>query len=314
MEDLAAKQARLQAGLDAFIERVAEDKQILAIVQVGSLSPETVWRRESLRLWLIEADGVTRRLKSDGEEPRIHRWFYEEGVRFRAELIPRSLFRQMVEGAARTAFSFNFFAQRSLVHCSDASIASWFEQANTVALRDQAHERMRAFGWLAGSCRHARQLLELKKHAELARQELLWSAHALAIVHVIEAGEVCEDLVIERGQALAPALFQQVYQPLLSPCEPATLEAVIQAVEAWIESHGDDCCRPVLRVLQREKRLVSLSELGDDFAMSQLHPSDLEDALDWLARSGRVQRLSASFRATRRSRVELEEPAYILKR
>jgi len=61
-DDSLEKVARFKAALDQLIERIAEDRYVLAVVLVGSLSPTTVWRRESLGLWIIEADGVSRRL------------------------------------------------------------------------------------------------------------------------------------------------------------------------------------------------------------------------------------------------------------
>jgi hypothetical protein len=56
------KLARFEAALEQFVERVGEDRYVLGIVLVGSLRAETIWQRESLSLWIIEADGVSRRL------------------------------------------------------------------------------------------------------------------------------------------------------------------------------------------------------------------------------------------------------------
>jgi hypothetical protein len=55
---------------------------------VGSLTEETVWRRDAISLWLIENDGITKRLRADGEDPRIFRTLVEEGVNLHVELIP----------------------------------------------------------------------------------------------------------------------------------------------------------------------------------------------------------------------------------
>ena len=112
-DDDVEKVARFEAALNQFIERIAEDRYVLAIVLVGSLSTETIWHRESLGLWIIEADGVSRRLPSDGKDERIFRILVENGINIHAEVIPRSRFKKMVEGASRTAFSCNFFAERA---------------------------------------------------------------------------------------------------------------------------------------------------------------------------------------------------------
>src|SRR4051794_33530612 len=71
--DDVEKVARFQAALAQLIERVAEDRYVLAIVLVGSLAEETIWHRETLGLWIIEADGVSRRLPSDGTDERVFR-------------------------------------------------------------------------------------------------------------------------------------------------------------------------------------------------------------------------------------------------
>jgi hypothetical protein len=62
IKDDSAKVARFKAALSQFIDRVAEDRYVLAVVLVRSLSTETIWAREALGLWIVEADGVTRRL------------------------------------------------------------------------------------------------------------------------------------------------------------------------------------------------------------------------------------------------------------
>ena len=67
------KAARFEAALNQIIERVAADRNLLALVLVGSLSPAVIWDREAIGLWIIEADGVTRRLRSDGNDERIFR-------------------------------------------------------------------------------------------------------------------------------------------------------------------------------------------------------------------------------------------------
>src|SRR6476646_6403430 len=103
-ESLSQKLARFERALQLFLARVSADSNLLAAVLVGSLTEETVWRRDAISLWLIEKDGVTKRLRADGEDPRVFRTLVEEGVNFHVELIPRATFKRMVEGAARTAF------------------------------------------------------------------------------------------------------------------------------------------------------------------------------------------------------------------
>jgi hypothetical protein len=311
-EAVSQKVARFEKALQLFLERVRTDPNLLAAVLVGSLTEQTVWRRDAISLWLIEKDGVTKRLRADGEDPRIFRTLVEEGINVHAELIPRSRFKRMVEGSARTAFRYSFFARRKLVYCNDPSLAKWFEDADTVARRDQERELCIATTWLIHVVRHATRLLEHQRDLDLAFQELLGAAHCVAAAEVIASGEVHEGLVIQRGLELAPALMRQVYLDLLAaPRTSENLAKTLAALEAYLNKHAETRLRPVLSYLRKQKRLVPLSELADHFAHSQLFPWHLESACEWLEEKKRIGKFSAPFALTKLSRVEVEEPAYL---
>src|SRR5882724_940367 len=307
------KVARFEAALRLLIERIAEDRYVLAVVLVGSLSTETIWHRESLGLWIIEADGVSRRLPSDGNEERVFRILVENGINIRAEVISRSRFKKMVEGASRTAFSCNFFALRQIVYSKDPSIESWFKRANSMATKDQERELLTFSTWTIHAHRHARKRLEIKGDLELAAQETLGAAHSVAYTEIIRRGEVWEQDVIYRAMEGDPALFQTIYLDVLSKRKNRrVLAAALDAIGGYLDKHYQAHLKPLLVYLKKENRVIPLSEISDHFAFSQLHPWHLESACEWLERKGLLQKLSAPFKLTRRSLQRVEEPAYFL--
>jgi hypothetical protein len=306
------KLQRFQKALELFLERLRQDPNLLAAVLVGSLTETTIWRKDAIGLWLIEKDGVTKRLRADGEETRIFRSLVEEGVNLHVELIPRTRFKRMVEGSARTAFRYSFFARRKLLYSNDPALGTWFEQADTLARKDQERELCIATTWLIHSLRHARRLLVDEKDLALTFQELLGCAHCVAAAEVIAAGEVHEELLIHRALELAPAVMEELYVDLLKGSRTgARLAKKWAGFDAYLEEHGDTRLQPVLRYLKKEKRLVPLSELSDYFAHSQLFPWHLESACEWLETKGRIGKFSSPFALTKLSRVEVEEPAYL---
>ncbi len=309
----AEKAARFEAALARLIDRVRQDRYILAVVQVGSLTPETIWERETLGVWIIEADDVTRRLPSDGKDERIFRILVEDGIDIHAEVIPRSRFRQMVEGSSRTAFSCSFFARRKVVYSADPSIEGWFEQANSVALKDQERELLAFSAWTIHAARHARKRLELKDDVDLAAQEVLWAAHSVAHTEIIRRGEVWEGDVIYRAIEGDRALFQAIYLDVLAnPKDRRVLAAALDAIDGYLAGHHAAHLKPLLAFLRKEKRVLPLSEISDHFAFSQLYPWHLESACEWLEEKGLLQKLSAPFKLTKRSLERVEEPAYSL--
>lgn len=312
-EAVATKRARFERALNLFLDRIRSDPNLLAAVLLGSLSDETIWRRDAIALWLIEKDGVTKRLRADGEELRIHRTLVEEGVNIHVELIPRARFKRMVEGAARTAFCYSFFARRQMLYSADPSLEKWFAEADSLALLDQQRELCIATTWLIHAHRHAQRVLEHKPtELDLVFEELLGAAHCVAAAEIIASGQVHEGLVLHRGLELAPQLMRTIYLDLLQkPRTHASLTQILQVLEGYLQEHADTRLAPVLRYLKKQNRLVPLSELSDHFAHSQLYPWHLEAACEWLERAGRIQKLSAAFGLTKLSRVEVEEPAYL---
>lgn len=309
----AAKLRRFESALAQFVERIMEDRYVLAVVEVGSLRLETMWQRESLWLWIIEADGVTRRIASDGTDERIFRILVENGINVHAELIPRSRFKKMVEGASRTAFSHSFFAERRVVASKDRSIDGWFKKANRLATKDQERELLTYSTWTIHASQHARKRLEIKADLALAAQDTIGAAHSVAHTEIIRRGEVFEQDAIYRAIEGAPELFRTIYLEVLAkPKNRRVLAAALDGIEAYLDEHYEAHLKPLLDHLRKQNRVVPLSEISDHFAYSQVHPGHLEAACEWLERKGVLEKVSAPFKLTRRSGQHVEEPAYFL--
>ena len=311
--DMQAKAQRYQAALDAFVARVQDDDHILAVIHVGTISPELMWCRDGIQVWLIETDGVSLRRKSDGEEPRIFRTFAEDDVNIWAEIIPRAKFKLMIEGQSRTAFTHNHFAVRRLVHTTDPSIETWFDAANKVATKDQRNELFAMTTWLIHNARHAQRLLALRDDVPRAARQVLSCGWVLAAMAIVEAGEICEDEVVDRGRQLNPELIAAVYD-VLHDCAPqeSLVRAALQRVEDELASQAPTRLAAVVDYIGKAQKLVGLSELADVWAYTRLYPWNLESACEWLVEHGLLDKLSLPTRVTKKSSSRLEEPAYQL--
>ncbi len=309
--DPAEKTTQFRAALDAFVARLKTDRQILAAVLVGSLNEDLIWRKNAIGLWVIEADGVTKRLKSDGQDERIFRTFTEDGINFHCEIIPRSRFKQMVEGSSRTAFSCNFISVRELVYCDDPSIEKWFDSANTVATKDQEKELLIATTWIISAARYARKRIELKDDLDLGFEGIIWAVHSMAAVEVIKEGEVHEHAAIYKALELKPKLFKKVYLDLLSKKRTKKLLlATLDTIDEYVDEHAEVNLKPLTHFLSKQKATVPLSQISEHFAHSQLYPWHIESACEWMERNDLLEKHATPFKITKKSRVEVEEPAY----
>ena len=309
--DPVKKTTRFREALEQFVKRISEDRYILAVVLVGSINEELIWRKDSFGLWIIEADGVSKRLESDGKDEQIFRTFVEDEINIHAEIIPRSRFKLMVEGSSRTSFSCNFFAMRELVYCDDPSIERWFQSANEVATKDQDKDRLVATTWVMGAARYARKRIERKDDLELGYEGILWAVHSIAALEVINNGEVYERAAIYKAIDLKPDLFQEIYLDLLGKKRTKKrLLDVLETIDNYIESNAKKNLKPLLHFLTKENRVVPMSQISEHFAHSQLYPWHIESACEWMERNGMIEKLAEPFKITKKSRVDVEEPAY----
>lgn len=310
-KNLTEKCARFQNALDIFISRIAEDKWIQAVVLIGEICEETIWSKEHLFLWVIEVDNVTKRRKSDGGEERIFRTYVEDDINIIVELIPRTRFKLMVEGNSRTAFTHNFFAKRILVHSKDPSIDRWFSQANQLATSDQDTALMIAMTWVIHPLKYIDKLLHIKKDAELARQELIGVAHSLAAIEIILRGEIYEHELIYKALEYNPELFSVVYTEILGRQRSlAKLKKALQAVRDYVHGNDKRYLRPIIKFFKTHRQIVPLSLICDAFAHTQIYPWHIVSACEWLVDKEVLQKVSLPIHVTKKSTVDVEEPAY----
>jgi hypothetical protein len=90
------------------------------------------------------------------------------------------------------------------------------------------------------------------------------------------------------------------------------LTTALDAIDGYLDTHYQAHLKPLLDYLKKQNRVVPLSEVSDHFASTQLFPWHLESACEWLERKGRLEKLSAPFKLTKRSQERVEEPAYFL--
>ncbi|MEX2664997.1 hypothetical protein [Candidatus Uabimicrobium amorphum] len=310
-KSLSEKCTRFQNALDMFVSRVSEDKWIQAVVLIGEISEETIWHKERLFLWVIEVDNVTKRRKSDGGDERIFRTYVEDDINIVVELIPRTRFKLMVEGNSRTAFTHNFFAKRLVVHSKDPSIDRWFTQANQLATSDQDTALLIAMTWVIHPLKYIDKLINIKKDAELARQELIGVAHSLASIEIILRGEIYEHQLIYKALDYNPDLFSVVYEDILGRQRSfSKLKKALQTVRDYVHENDTRYLRPLIKFFKAHRQIVPLSHICDNFAHTQIYPWHIASACEWLADKGVLEKVSLPIRVTKKSTVDVEEPAY----
>src|SRR2546421_10081048 len=121
-------QQKFTEALDTLVERVKEDRSVLAVILCGSLSHDTVWAKSDIDLVLVTVD--------DRQVSCADLALDADGVNVHAFLLPRAEFRKTVEGAVRNSFMHSLLAKGRLLYTHDRTIADLCARLGEIGDRD----------------------------------------------------------------------------------------------------------------------------------------------------------------------------------
>jgi predicted nucleotidyltransferase len=121
-------QKKFTQALDELVAQVRQDRSILAIILCGSLSHDTVWAKSDIDLALVTID--------DKKIAPSSVALYANGVNVHAFLMPRTEFREMVEGSVRNSFMHSLLAKGRLLYTHDETIGHLCARLQEIGGRD----------------------------------------------------------------------------------------------------------------------------------------------------------------------------------
>jgi len=297
-----AEQQRFTAALDALVEQIREDRAILAAILCGSLSHDMVWAKSDIDLVLITIDD--RKVESDSLS------LYADGVNVHAMLLPRSEFRQAVEGSIRNSFMHSFLAKGRLLYTHDETISAMFESLKEMGERDRGIALFRAATNVLPPLYKAHKFMRTRGDLNYTTLWILHAASSLATIEVIGAGLLADREVIPQAIKLNPTLFTTVYVDLLN--EKKTEERVqfaLDTIDRYLAKRARALFAPLLEHLREIGEARSCTELESYFKKTY-DVGHVTTACEYLSDQGIIGKASIAARLTKRSHVDVQELAF----
>jgi hypothetical protein len=297
-----ATQERFAGAVDALIREVRGDRSILAAILCGSLSHDTVWEKSDVDLVFVTID-----------ERRVHEpdvALSADGVNVHALLMPRTEFRQLVEGAIHNSFAHSFLSKGRLLYTHDESIADLCAQLGTIGERDTMVQLLRAGTAALPPVYKAHKWFVTRGDLEYTALWILYAAAALARIEVVAARQLADREVIPQAVGLNPVFFTTVYTNLLNEKKTtARVRGALEAVDAYLAARAPTLFAPVLAHLQEVGEARSSREIEDHFQRN-FDVAGVTTACEYLADQGLIGKASTPVRLTKRSTVALQELAF----
>jgi hypothetical protein len=293
---------RFDAALDALVERVKQDRSILAAILSGSLSHDTVWSKSDIDLVLVTTD--------DKKAEKEGLCLYADGINVHATLMPRADFRKTAEGAIRNSFFHSLLAKGRLLYTHDESIGTLCESLRQLGERDTQHQLLQAANHALPSVYKAHKWLITRGDLDYTALWILHSANGLARIQVLEAGMLADREVLPQALKLNPPFFKLIYTDLLNTkkTRPA-IEAALSAIDEYLLKRAATIFAPVIEHLKDVGEARSATEIDNHFQRN-FGIQGVTGACEYLADQGLIGKAPLPVRLTRRSNIELHELAF----
>ena len=294
---------RFVAALDRLVEQIKDDRSVLAAILCGSLSHDTVWAKSDIDLVLVTIDDS--KVKFAGVS------LYADGVNVHALLVPRTKFREMVEGSVRNSFVHSFLTKGRLLYTHDETIAALCERLHEIGERDTRIQLLRAATDALPPIYKAHKWLLTRGDLDYTALWILYAATPLAQVEVIGRRLLADREVIPQAMALNPSFFRTIYSDLLSGRKTRdSVEKALEAVDAYLAERAPTVFSPVIEHLREAGEARSCTEIEDWFARN-LAVEGVTTACEYLADRGLIGKASTAVQLTRRSNTSVQELAFV---
>jgi hypothetical protein len=295
---------KFSAALDDLVAQIKEDRSILAVILCGSLSHDTVWAKSDIDLVLVTIDD--KKVDAGGIS------LYADGVNVHAQLMPRTLFRQTVEGSVTNSFMHSYLAKGRLLYTHDPSIAELCSHLSRIGDRDTQFQLLNA-ATSALSCIHkAHKWFVTRADLEYTALWILYAATPLAKIEIISHGLLADREVLPQAAALNPEFFKVIYTEVLNTKKTTrTVHAALDAIDAYVAERADLLFAPIVEYLEKAGEARSATEIETYFSR-QFNITGVTTACEYLADQGRIGKASIAARLTKRSNADVQELAFFV--
>jgi hypothetical protein len=290
------------AALDALVERIKQDRAILAVVLCGSLSHDTVWAKSDIDLVLVTID--------DREVESSDVALNADGVNVHAVLMPRTEFRKVVEGSVNNSFFHSFLAKGRLLYTHDPTIEDLCARLHVIGERDTQLQLLRAATSALPPIDKAHKWFVTRGDLDYAALWIIYAATPLARVEVIGRRLLADREVLPQALALNPEFFGTIYTNLLNTRKTKkNVQAALDAVDAYVAERAPAVFSLVLEYLREAGDVRSGSEIEAHFTRNY-DVGGVVTACEYLAHRGLIGKAATSVRLTKRSTSDVQELAF----
>ena len=288
-------------ALDAFLDKIKQDRYIIAAILYGSLAYDKVWEKSDIDIMLI----------SRNERVPVKDFcLIENGINIHASLVARSKFKQLLDGSLQSSFQHSAFSKSTLLYTTDETIRDYYQDPHRIGQRDIEMQLLNHAQRVLYTLAKAEKWYHVKRDLSYSFLWIMYTVSNLAHVEVIQQGEVTTREVIHQALKHNPAFFNALYFDLIhGKKDEAAIEAALCKINNYLDERLYTLFKPVLAYLGEQGGVRSTTEL-DAYFKKQAQTHSLAMVYEWLADKGILQKVPCPVRLTDKSLVVVDEAGY----
>ncbi len=290
---------RIMDALNTFVDKVKDDRYIIAAILTSNLAADNVWEHTDINLLLIGRDDA----KFDE-----HYSLVEGGVNINVTMHPRKRYQQILEGGLQGSELHSVLSRSRVLFTRDEVVEEWHNNLERVGERDRETQSINAGNSIFALLTKAEKWFYVKKDLNYSFLYIMFMVQQLARVEAIIHGEVPKRKAIYQAIMHNPNFFDAVFTNLINKeKDEETVRHALETIDRYLEDQTFTLFQPLFDFLAGAGGTRTATELSDHFGVRQAWVGLV---CEWLAQKGVIEQFSAPLRLTKDSQVSVEEAAY----
>ena len=290
---------RIMDALDAFVDKVKDDRYIIAAILTSNLAEANVWEHTDINLFLIGRDDA----RFDERYSLV-----EDGVNINVTMYPRKRYQQILEGGLQGSELHSVLSRSRVLFTRDAVVEEWHNNLERVGERDRETQFINTGNSIFALLTKAEKWFYVKQDLNYSFLYIMLVVQQLARVETIMHGEAPRRKAIYQARAHNPNFFDAVFTDLMDKeKDEEAVRRALEMIDRYLEDRTFTLFQPLFDFLASAGGTRTATELSDHFGVRQAWVGLV---CEWLAQKGVIEQFSSPLRLTKESQISVEEAAY----
>jgi len=291
--------SRFESALTAFVDKIKNDPNILAVILCGSLANDTVWEKSDMDTYVL-----VRETKLSTKSFCIE----EDGLIINVNLQSEFDFKRGLERNLGGGMAYSMFSQARVIYTKDDSMHDFMAEIQKMGKDDVALSFFQQSTGMIYYMEKIEKWLTVKNDPLYAQLWVLSAATHYANMRLLLDGKPPSREAVLKVAAYAPELINHLYErPMQGNMNSDEIWGVLKFFRNFLAENLDLLKLPVTGYMQPGE-IYTVTTLVKHFRASS---HDIYHIFDFLEEMGVVARVTETVRITPKSRLAVEEVAFV---